>query len=80
MDRIEKFFRKLDPKTYAKVRAIQLAIESNNLTGLDIKPYKGRKGWYRCRSGDMRLIFARTRTGENAIVAIDFRGNIYKKR
>ena len=79
MDHIEKFFRKLDPKRYAQVRAAQLAIEHNDLIGLDIKPMKNKKGWYRCRVRDVRLVFVRTGTGENILVDADFRGRIYKK-
>lgn len=80
MDRIEKFLRKLDPERFAKVRAVQLAIERNDIKGLDVKPYRGQKGMFRCRTGDIRILFVRTGTGENVIVDIDFRGNIYKKR
>lgn len=80
MDHIEKFLRKLDPERFVKVRAARIAIERNHLQGLDIKPMKGRKGWYRCRIGDVRIIFIRTGAGENIVMDADFRGNIYKKR
>jgi mRNA-degrading endonuclease RelE of RelBE toxin-antitoxin system len=80
MDRFQKFLRKLDAKRRAKVRPILPALVRGVWEGLDIKPMKGRKGWYRCRIGDIRIIFVRGAAGENILVDIDFRGNVYQKR
>lgn len=78
MDRITKFLRKLDLKRQAHVQSVADLIVRDELAGLDIKPIKGRKGWYRCRIGKIRLLFLHTDTGQNILMDVDFRGNIYK--
>lgn len=79
MDAIEKFFRKLTPKQQQKLREALKALAANQLTRLDIKPLAGKKGWFRCRVGNIRIIFIRTSAGKHVIYAIDFRGSVYKK-
>lgn len=78
MDNIRKFLAKLDPKRAKHVIAALRLIEANNFSQLDIKPLKGMKNMYRCRIGDIRILF--TKHGGTAIVFdIGFRGNIYEK-
>lgn len=77
-DRITKFLNKLDAPQRAKLRAIITAIAANKLAGFDVKPLAGRKGWFRCRSGKIRIIFVRTSAGKHIIYSVDFRGNVYK--
>lgn len=78
MDSIEKFLGKLQKKY--RMRAIDTidAILANRLNGLDIKPVKGKKNWFRCRIGDIRIVFIRTRPGINVIYDIRFRGKAYR--
>lgn len=79
MDRIEKFMLKLVAAQRAKVRAAYVAIVENRLGGLDIKPLQGKQHWFRCRVGNVRIIFVRTAPGTNVITEVDFRGKIYKR-
>lgn len=44
---------------------------------LDIVKLKGYENRYRCRIGDIRIIFSQVH-GEIEIIAIDKRGDIYK--
>lgn len=80
MDEIAKFLRKLDKKMCERLIAVMTAIGDGKLTGLDIKPLQGRKGWYRCRLGDIRIIFVKNANGNHLIIDVDFRGSIYKKK
>lgn len=79
MDRIEKFFRKLDTKLFLRVRSAASAITRNELNGLDIKPLRGGKNWFRCRVGNVRLIFTRTGAGVNILIDAEFRGRAYRR-
>jgi mRNA-degrading endonuclease RelE of RelBE toxin-antitoxin system len=79
MDRIHKFLRKLTPKKKAKVQDAANAILQNDIAELDIKPLKGRKGYYRCRLDDIRIVFCRNKNGKDAIVDMDYRSRIYRK-
>ena len=78
MDRIQKFIYKLSKRQQAKVRAAYCAIIQNDLKGLDIKPLKGRKDWFRCRIGNIRIIFFRTKHRDNIIHSVQFRGKAYR--
>lgn len=78
MDRIKKFLRTLQPKLKNRLISVIAAILSNHLEGLDIKPLRGKKNWFRCRIGNIRIIFVRLGSGLNEVIDIDFRGNIYK--
>lgn len=78
VDRAAKFFHKLDAKQYERIYRVAENIRANKLTGLDVKPLKGHKGWYRCRVGKIRIIFIKTSTNHNIIHDIDFRGGVYK--
>jgi len=75
---IEKFIRKLDPKRRAHVQNAVSAILRGCMKGLDIEPIRGYKGYFRCRVGDVRIIFIRTHTG-NVIDDIDWRGRAYRR-
>ena len=79
VDRAAKFFRKLNAKQYERVYRTADKIKKNKLQGLDIKPLTGRRHWYRCRVGKVRIIFIKTGSGRNVIHTIDFRGGAYKK-
>ena len=78
MDPIQKFLRKLPLKLRQKVADTALAIAGNRLEGLDIKPLQGKHGWYRCRVGDIRLIFVRTAGGEHILYDVQYRDRVYR--
>ncbi len=78
MDRIKKFLRRLSPKLRTAVMRTMQNIMKGNFAGLDIKPLTGKKGWYRCRMGDIRIIFVRTGAGMHVIYDIQFRDRAYR--
>ena len=77
MDKFSKFVAKLDLHMQARVLGAALAIEGNTWQGLDIKPLQGRKNHFRCRIGDVRLLFVRLAPRQYKVIAAGFRGNIY---
>ena len=79
MDRIEKFLRKIGKKRAARLVAVMRLIAHGQLDGLDIVPLQGHENWYRCRVGDIRIIFMRTEEGRHIVLDVNFRGGIYKK-
>ena len=78
MDRLTKLLRKLPVKLSKRVAEAADAIVTNKLEGLDIKPLKGKRGWYRCRIGDIRLIFVRTESGQNILHDVRYRDQAYR--
>ena len=78
MDRLRKFIRSLSKHMRVRVAHTAELILKDTLQDLDIKPMKGSTSVYRCRIGDIRIIFQKTSKG-NRILDIDFRGNIYKR-
>lgn len=79
MDRIEKFMRKLAEKQRMKVRAAYDAIRENRLNGLDVKPLQGKKNCFRCRVGDVRILFVRISPSHNIITDVEFRDKAYRR-
>lgn len=79
MGRIEKFLRKLPRHLRRRVLAAYYAILKNQLETLDIKPLQGKKDWFRCRVGDIRIIFIRTTQGTHVIYDVQFRGKAYRR-
>jgi len=79
VDRAEKFLRKVTGKQSKKLRKTVKDIEKGNLAGLDIKAMAGKKGWYRCRLGKIRIVFIKTGFKKNVVHSIDWRGGVYKK-
>ena len=78
MDHLKKFYRKLVPKKRKRLQAVMEAIISNNLQGLDIATIQGKKGWYRCRVGDIRIILIRIKPGVHIIYEVRFRDKAYR--
>lgn len=76
MDRLQKFLAKLDAKRRKKLEKIIEAICTGHHRGLNIKPLTDIPGHYRCRVGDIRILF---RKYEGGFIAYDagFRGDIY---
>ena len=78
MQKFEKFLLKQDENMRRRLRAAIVHIAQNSLSQLDVKPLKGYKNWFRCRIGNLRIIFIREASG-NRIVSIDMRGRVYKR-
>jgi len=68
-DKIAKFLAKLSDKQLDVMTTAIDKIVTNNIPGLDVKPLKGSKGFYRVRVGDSRIIFERM-SDHNEIVHI----------
>lgn len=78
MNQIEKILSKLQPRMRDRVRDAYVAILQNKLKHFDVKPLKGKKNWFRCRVGDIRIIFARISSGENVILEVRYRDQAYR--
>ena len=70
--KLEKFLAKLSRAQLATVLAVIDKIIANDLSQLDCKMLKGKKGVYRVRIGRIRIIFVRTGP-KNEILHISFR-------
>lgn len=80
MDRLQKFLRRIDKKLLQRIdRALDAIRTGNGMEKLDMKPLQGKMNLYRCRIGNVRIIFYRDTSGIYTPVDADFRGNIYKK-
>lgn len=79
MDHFEKFVRKLSPKLRSRVLVTTKAILQGRLQGLDVKPLRGEKNWYRCRIGDIRILFYQAENGRYVVYDAGFRGKVYRK-
>lgn len=77
MNTVEKFLRKLDAAQRKNIMTAMRLIATNDLSTLDIAPLKGMRHSFRCRAGNVRILFHQ-REGENTIYDIGFRGSIYK--
>lgn len=80
MNRFEKFLRRIDAKLRERVYAAVIKILAGDLDDLDIKKMQGSSHLYRCRIGDVRIIFAKEKDGTYIVVDGDFRGNVYKNK
>ena len=78
MDQIRKFTRKLNAKLRKHVEEVIEHILLNHWEGLDIKPLQGKQGWFRCRIGDIRILFVRLPNGVLVLKRAGFRGEVYK--
>lgn len=80
MDDIQKFLRKVDKKLREQLLAAMRNIRlGQNIDTLDIKPLEGKKGWFRCRVRDARIIYFQDAHGKNILYKADFRGSVYKR-
>ena len=80
VDRVNKFLKKLESRRRQKILQTMKRIVAHQLDGLDVKPLACRRGLYRCRVGDIRIISSRVAGNRNVVRDIDFRGSAYKKR
>lgn len=56
-DKIQKFLAKLTPKERQSILQIMTSIHANKLSGINVQPLKGHKGYFRTRTGRVRIIF-----------------------
>lgn len=76
--RVSRFLAKLDTKTRTRLIVAVEGLQQFPPVG-DIKPLKGRKGLYRLRFGDIRVIFSIDHKERVVYIAdIGHRGDIYK--
>lgn len=72
-DKLEKFLAKLRGRELLLVQDLLLRIQLGELDGLQIKPLKGHKNFYRVRKGRLRIIFEVKPSGEPEVHAIGYR-------
>ena len=58
MDKIKKFLEKLSQKEKETTKEILSLLETNNVSGLDVKKLKGYENIFRVRKGKLRIIFS----------------------
>lgn len=78
MDKIQKILDKLTNKRRAIIFEILQKIINNDLAKLKPKKLAGFSNYYRIRSGTLRLVY-KIEDGQNILVNIDHRKDIYKK-
>lgn len=78
MDKLKKFLATLDRKRALRLAEVIVRIQAGLIENLNVKPLKGVRGHFRCRVGDIRILFCRHGKGY-LVYDADFRGNIYKK-
>lgn len=66
-DKIQKFLAKLPAPELEKILAVIVGIKKTQLDGLDIKPIKGKKGYFRARVGRVRIIYRLTASGNEIV-------------
>lgn len=72
-DRLEKFLAKLHGRELLLVQNLMLRIKLGELDGLQIKPLKGHKNFYRLRKGRVRIIFEIRSDREPEIHSVGYR-------
>jgi mRNA-degrading endonuclease RelE of RelBE toxin-antitoxin system len=65
MNKLDKFLSKLDSKNRLILEKVISLIVINEFSTLDLKKLKGSSDKYRVRIGKIRIIFERTKTGNN---------------
>lgn len=76
VDKIQKFFNKLDKKTLKKIKLKLLEIQKDPFHSTNIKKIKGKDNTYRVRIGKIRIIYVVIDNNID-IIDIDYRGSIY---
>ncbi|MCK9272882.1 plasmid stabilization protein [Candidatus Gracilibacteria bacterium] len=73
-----KFLKSQNKDISLKIYEIIEKIINGDTTGLDIKPLSGKENYFRCRIGNIRIIYTKNINGEIEIKKIGYRGDIYK--
>ena len=78
MNKLDKFLLLVAPRTRLLIEKVIILVLSNNLSALDIKKLEGSKKNYRVRIGNVRIIFEKTKDGNN-LLDISYRNdNTYR--
>jgi mRNA-degrading endonuclease RelE of RelBE toxin-antitoxin system len=77
MDKIQKILDKLTKKQRAVILELWRKIINNDIANLKPKKLTGFRNYYRIRSGKLRLVY-KIEDGQNILVNIDYRKDIYK--
>lgn len=67
MDKVRKFLKRLPKKDLRRVLLIINKLERKNIQGLDVKKLAGQGDIFRVRSGNIRILFLRTKEGYRVI-------------
>ncbi len=67
MDKVRKFLKRLPKKDLQRVLLIINKLGRKNIEGLDVKKLSGHGDIFRVRSGNMRMLFLRTKEGYRVI-------------
>ncbi|MBI4994442.1 type II toxin-antitoxin system RelE/ParE family toxin [Candidatus Peregrinibacteria bacterium] len=77
MDKIQKFLLSLSKAERSILSAILGDIRLWKIGKYDVKPLKGYKGFFRLRTGKIRIVFAQS--GDmGVIINIGYRKDVYK--
>lgn len=74
----QKYLASLTGAQQSKIKDIIAMIEKNQRSTLDIMPMKGEKNVWRCRVGDLRIVFRKDDQWDILISKLLPRGDIYK--
>jgi mRNA-degrading endonuclease RelE of RelBE toxin-antitoxin system len=66
-DKIQKFLAKLTKSELERVIAVMVRIEGGLVDDLNMKPIKGKKGFYRVRVERVRIIYRLTEKGNEIV-------------
>lgn len=78
MDRFEKFLRAQRKCDRQLIVHLIARILSGDVSNLDIKQLSGLENFFRCRKGDIRIIFRKV-SDHVQLIDVDFRKNVYKR-
>ena len=70
MDKVDKFFQKLDKKELAKFLVIKDQVILGNFENIDINTIKSKPDLFRVRIGKYRLIFSGKKSGTIELIKI----------
>lgn len=75
MDKIVKALKKLSLKERKIIKDILAKIDSNSLSGLDLKKLKNNNDVFRVRKGKIRIIFKQEGRGKFSILTVEKRSD-----
>ncbi len=79
MNHFEKFLRRQQPKIQRRIIGAVDQFLNGRWDDLDLKPLSGKRNTYRCRIGDIRIVFTKNEMGSWIVVDADYRDKIYKR-
>ena len=79
MDRISKFLRVLTRPLRDRVDEAMMQILAGDVQRLDVYPLVGWSGYFRCRVGNVRIVYRKYPGGRCGIVEVGFRKDVYRR-